>query len=202
MRTLARTFAAGTIVCLFMACALVGVLADRAWATASVTISPGDPHSQQTITVSGAGFPVHAKDPTGIQILECADPGGTTAGLPASNLLCDGTTINPTQINTDAQGSFTARYTVYALSGLHTSNIYCDKTHFCVLWAGVDYNGNFLGVHAFSAAFEVGGTGSTTTGGGSGTTIWVPIVVVVVVAGALLVVLARRRQSTSPSSSS
>jgi hypothetical protein len=177
---------------------LVGLVAGVAWAGTSVSIPAGDPHNQQTITVTGSGFPDHVKDPTGMQILECSDPGGTTANLPSSNLFCDGSTINPSQINTDSHGSFIAKYTVYTLNSTHTSNISCDKTHFCVLWVGVDYNQNFFGPHAFSTPFEVGGTATTATGGSSGSSsaIWIPIVVIVAVAALFVVVRNRRRHPT------
>lgn len=199
MRTPLRTIVAHGAFGAVMVSGLIGVVANTAWAGASVTIPSGDPHSQQTITVTGSGFPDHVKDPTGMQILECSDPGGTTANLPQSNLFCDGSTINPSQINTSATGTFTAKYTIYALNATHTSNINCDKTHFCVLWVGVDYNQAFYGSHAFSTPFEVGGTAP---GGSSGSssTIWIVIVVVVVIAGVVLVARTRRRQST-PSSS-
>jgi hypothetical protein len=199
MRTPVRTTLARGALGAMVVCALIGVVANIAWAGASVTIPSGDPQSQQTITVTGSGFPDHIKDPTGMQILECSDPGGSTANLPQSNLFCDGSTINPSQINTDATGSFTAKYTVYALNSTHTSNITCDKTHFCVLWVGVDYNQAFYGVHAFSTPFEIGGAAK---GGSSGSTsdIWIPIVVIVVIAGVVLVARNRRRQSTTSSS--
>ena len=202
MRTPTSTTIASRAVCAVVACALVGLFASNAWAAASVTIPSGDPHADQTITVTGTGFPDHVKDPTGIQILECSDPGGTTANLPTSNLYCDGSTINPTQINTDATGAFTAKYYVYSLNGTHTSNISCDMTHFCVLWVGIDYNQNFVGVHAFSTPFEVGGaaTLSTTIGSGSSSTIWIVIAAIVVIAAVLLFARSRRRQPTSASS--
>ncbi len=202
MRIPTRRTIASRTVGVVVVCAVVGFFASGAWAAASVTIPSGDPHADQTITVMGTGFPDHVKDPTGIQILECSDPGGTTANLPSSNLSCDGSTINPTQINTDTTGAFTAKYYVYALNGTHSSNISCDKTHFCVLWVGIDYNQNFFGVHAFSTPFEVGGaaTLSTTIGSGSSSTIWIVIVVIVVVSVVLFLARRRRRQATSASS--
>jgi len=185
-------------------CALIGLFASNAWAGASVTIPAGAPHNDQTITVTGTGFPVHVKDPTGVQILECSDPGGSTANLPSSNLFCDGSTINPTQINTDATGAFTAKYYIYSLNSTHTSNISCDKTHYCVLWVGIDYNQDFFGTHAFSTPFEIAGSAtlSTAISSGSSSTIWIVIVVIVVVAGVLLFARSRRRHPTSTSSSS
>lgn len=199
MRTPVRTIVARGVFGAVVVGALIGVVANTAWAGASVTIPSGNPQNQQTITVTGSGFPDHVKDPTGMQILECSDPGGTTANLPQSNLLCDGSTINPSQINTSATGTFTAKYTIYALNSTHTSNITCDKTHFCVLWVGVDYNQAFYGSHAFSTPFEIGGTAQGSSSG-STSDIWIPIVVIVMIAGVVLVARSRRRQSTSSSS--
>jgi len=202
MQTPMRRTVAFATVGAMAALVLVGLSSNMAWAGSSVTIPTGNPHDQQVITVTGAGFPDHAKIPTGMQILECADPDGTQANLPTSNLLCDGSTINPSQINTDAHGSFAAKYTVYALNGAHTSNIYCDKTHYCVLWVGVDYNQDFFGIHAFSRPFQVGA--SATAGvpsSGSGIGIWIPIVVVIVVVGGVLLVTRARRRQPAPSSS-
>jgi len=165
-----------------------------AFAGGQVTMPDGNPASMQTFTVSGSGFPPHRQDPTGLQVLECADPGGTQSNLPRDASRCDGSTVNPNQINTDAGGNFTARYTFIKLNAAHTSNIDCDATHFCVLWVGVDYNGNFLGPHAFTRAFQIGGSGAA----GSSTpvlAIVLPIVGVALGAGFLVV---RRRSRGSP----
>ncbi len=202
MRTPARMTVTYRLVVVMALCVFIGLGSGRAWAGTSVTIPAGDPHNEQTITVTGTGFPSHAKYPTGMQILECSDPGGTAANLPTSNLFCDGSTINPSQINQDAQGSFSAKYTVYSLNSTHTSNISCDKTHYCVLWVGVDYNQDFFGPHAFSTAFEVGGA-ATAGGSGSSSMIWIVVLVVLVVVAlgaALVVVRSRRRQPTRTSS--
>jgi hypothetical protein len=164
----------------------------------SVTIPSAYPRPYQTITVTGSGFPARKQIPTGIQILECADPGGTVANLPTTAAMCDGTTQNPGQINTDINGNFSTPYRVFELSSKATSNINCDPTHFCVLWAGEDYNGDFLGIHAFSTPFEVGRNGSYGGSSSSSVEIWLPIVIVVVLGGGLFVVRTRKRQSGSP----
>jgi len=181
--------------------AIVGFMSRDAWANPTVTIPAAYPHSSQVIIVTGSGFPGPRKIPTGIQIIECSDPGGKTANLPTNSLMCDGTTQNPGQINTDLQGNFSTHYSVYALNSARSSNINCDKTHYCVLWVGVDYNQSFLGMHAFSAPFEVGGTSPNATSG-SGIEIWIPIVVVIAVGAALLLVWSRRRQPAQSSSRS
>lgn len=186
-----------------LTCMTVSCIATVAWAAASVTIPAGSPKNLQVITVTGSGFPVHDKDPTGLAILECADPGGTVAKLPSSALTCDGSTTSPLQINTDSQGNFTAKYRVFALSTVNAeSNINCNKTHFCVLWVGVDFNGDFLGPHAFSNAFEVGAPSSPASGSSSAIFIVLPVVVIVVAGGAFLVARARRRNPSVSSASS
>ena len=139
-------------------------LAGTAMAAAMVTIPAGNPTDGQTITVSGTGFPVHSALPSGLEIIECSDPGGLIANLPSdASTGCDGTTVNGSQINTDASGAFSASYGISALSATGNSNINCDATDFCVLWVGQDFNGAFLsGPHAFSSAFEVQAPSATT----------------------------------------
>ena len=194
-----RAKTVGACVVAIVTAAFLSCFAGAAWAGASVTIQSGNPRNTQTITVTGSGFPVHVKDPTGLQIIECSDPGGTVANLPSSAATCDGSTVNPDQINTDSQGNFTATYQVFGLNDVtEGSNINCDKTHFCVLWVGVDYNGNFLGAHAFSSPFEVGAPSPST---GSSSWIFIVIAIVVVCGAAFLVVRSRRRRSPPPPTS-
>jgi hypothetical protein len=117
----------------------------------------GNPTDGGTYAVSGTGFPTPAQDPTGLVILECADPGGTTANLPVDATTCDGTTSSQNPINTRSDGTFTDQYTFAALSTSGGSNINCDATDYCVLWVGEDYNNAFTtaGQFAFSAPFEI-----------------------------------------------
>jgi LPXTG-motif cell wall-anchored protein len=131
-------------------------------ASPTVTIQgglSGNPTDGQVIAVSGTGFPTPSQDPTGLVILECSDPGGTTANLPTTADSCDGTTSSQNPINTTTSGTFTdvGGYTVAALSTSAGSNINCDATDYCVLWVGVDYEGNFTttGQYAFSRPFEI-----------------------------------------------
>lgn len=136
-------------------------------ATPTVTLPPGPLHDQQTITLSGSGFPSQSQLPTGLQIIECSDPGGVAANLPTDAASgCEGITLNPTQVNTDSNGAFHASYQILALNP-QISSITCDASNFCVLWVGQDYNNAFTdGPHAFSAPFEVlpaGGSVPTTT---------------------------------------
>ena len=148
-------------------CALVLVLAGKAFgADPSVAIPSGPLHGSQVITVTGSGFPVRAQDPTGLQMLECSDPDGSSANLPTdATYSCDGATSSPNQINTDAKGTFSVAYTVFALNSVTGgSDIDCDASHFCVLWVGIDYNNAFTsGPHAFSRPFEVTGTSASSS---------------------------------------
>ncbi|HEY5025783.1 MAG TPA: hypothetical protein VII76_12470 [Acidimicrobiales bacterium] len=125
-------------------------------AATTVNTPAGNPTDAQTITVTGSGFPVRSALPSGLEIIECADPGGTTTNLPTDAATsCDGTTVSGGQINTDASGNFTAQYPIELLNS-GNSSINCDATDFCVLWVGQDFNGAFLsGPHGFSSAFEI-----------------------------------------------
>ena len=131
-------------------------LAGTAQAATTVTIPAGPYTDGQSITVSGTGFPVRTALPTGLQIIECTDTGGLSTNLPTDALTgCDGSTVNGSQINTDASGNFSAKYSLVLLNS-GNSTITCDATHFCVLWVGVDFNNSFLsGPHGFSVPFEV-----------------------------------------------
>jgi len=162
---------------ILIACAVMWFLPGHAYAQGeSVTIPSGPLTDGQTITVTGTGFPPTSQLPTGLQIIECSDPGGLAVNLPTDAASgCDGTTINGSQINTDATGAFSASYSISALSATGNSNINCDATDFCVLWVGQDYNAAFLsGPHAFSVPFEIATTTTTTTTLPTGTTTTLP----------------------------
>jgi len=127
---------------------------------ASVTIvnSSGSLADGGTVSLAGTGFPAHSADPTGLEIIECSDPGGSPSNLPFDPALgCDGNTVSSNQINTDASGNFHTTYSVTKLESPGTSNIDCDATNDCVLWVGVDYNNDFNdpSTQAFSAPFNV-----------------------------------------------
>jgi hypothetical protein len=125
-----------------------------AFAAQSVNLSPAGPYTNgQPVTVSGSGFT--GIPSSGLQIIECSDPGGTTANLPSSaDTGCDGTTVSGNQITPDSNGDFSTSYQVSTLSQSSGSTINCDTSDYCVLWVGEDYNNQFLtGPHAFSPAF-------------------------------------------------
>ena len=127
---------------------------------ASVTIvnSSGSLADGGNVTVTGTGFPTHSADPTGLEIIECSDPGGSPSNLPFDPALgCDGNTVSSNQINTDSSGNFHTTYTISKLESPGTSNIDCDASNDCVLWVGVDYNNDFNdpSTQAFSSPFLV-----------------------------------------------
>jgi hypothetical protein len=142
----------------------------------TVTVNPSQPaggYADQTnVTVSvGANTlftPNHA-----INVLECADPGGTTAGLPIDDSTCDGTTIQPQTVAVAHDGSFTVtNYTLYELPNSilgEPSNAQpvCDLADPCVLYVGQDQN-DFTQPKLFSAPFVIGApTTTTVTSSGS-----------------------------------
>jgi len=143
----------------------VFLLTQRAFANApKVTMPSGPFRNGQNIAVSGSGFPTHAQDPTGLQIIECSDPQGSETNLPSDpSEGCEGITVNPSQINADSSGRFHTDYLIAALStSAGTSSIDCDATHECVLWVGTDYNNAFLtGPHVFTPPFTVSGAATS-----------------------------------------
>jgi Bacterial Ig-like domain (group 1) len=115
-----------------------------------------------------SGQPINVVVPTnsiflptsGINIVECAAPGGVDPTLPAE---CDGNTINVGTILPNSDGSFTfTGYPIYALPdsislGEGASNaVTCGVTAAteCVLYIGNDQT-NFTAPHVFSQPFNV-----------------------------------------------
>jgi hypothetical protein len=103
---------------------------------------------------------------TRINILECANPGGTTANLPTRYIQCDGNTIQGDSIIVKPNGSFAeSAYTVFKLPSrqLGESPAYipvCDATHQCVLFVTANQN-DFSAPKVFSHPFTVtSGSGS------------------------------------------
>src|SRR6202035_416785 len=82
----------------------------------TLTIPGGRFSDGQNIGISGVGFMPAAKDPSGVQIIECSDPQGLTANLPTDPSSCDGATVNPLPVKTDSAVRFSAQYKVSALS--------------------------------------------------------------------------------------
>jgi hypothetical protein len=121
-------------------------------------------HNGQTIRVA-MGPNKTFKPFLRINILECADPGGTKAHLPTSINTCDENTIQANSLIPSADGSFTQKaYTVYSLPNATlgegpTWQPVCNATHECVLYVGEDQD-DFTKPKIFSQPFTV--TGGTT----------------------------------------
>lgn len=142
-------------------------------AAPSLNLSPStDLHDGESVSVSvGAnGFFTPSAH---VNILECADPGGTEANLPKSISTCDGNTIQGNTILIEANGSFSEPdYTVYVLPSSTlgeqpNDQPVCDQSNPCVLYVGQNQN-DFTAPKLFSAPFTIvssSGTGPTTTAG-------------------------------------
>lgn len=136
-------------------------------ATPVVVVTPGGPlHNGQAINVSvgpNSLFTPHSR----VNILECADPGGSVAKLPTDDSTCDGNTIQGDTILVGTDGSFSeAGYTVFQLPSAELGEQaegqpVCNTTNPCVLYVGQDQN-DFSAPKLFSAPFSVG-PGSATT---------------------------------------
>ena len=134
----------------------------------ALSVTPhGNLSDGQTVSVSvgpNSYFTAHAR----VNILECADPGGSVANLPKDITTCDGNTIQGATILVAANGSFSEpTYPVYALpsSTLGEQTNYkpiCDQTNACVLYVGQDQN-DFTAPKVFSAPFLISPSSGTTT---------------------------------------
>lgn len=93
-----------------------------------------------------------------IVILECADPGGTTANLPQSLLQCDENTVQGDTTLVKADGSFSEpAYSIFALPSKilgeqSNSQPVCSATSMCVLFVGENQN-DFTQAKVFSQPF-------------------------------------------------
>ena len=146
------TVAAGT---------MLGETGQAEAASPVLTVTPGGSlHDGQTIDLSvgpNTLFTPHAR----VNVLECADPHGTTANLPTDVSTCDGNTIQGNTVLVGADGSFSvAGYTVFqlpstALGELANYQPVCNASNPCVFYIGQDQN-DFTAPKIFSAAFSVG----------------------------------------------
>jgi hypothetical protein len=95
-----------------------------------------------------------------VNILECADPGGTAAHMPKSIADCDGDTIQGGTILINRNGSFSQTgYQVFSLPNAvlgeqSNGQPICDLTHECVLYIGQNQE-DFTQPKIFSAPFTV-----------------------------------------------
>lgn len=190
---------AGLAAALTFAALLVPLGGSASAAGPAVTLSPAPPaggySSGETITVSGTGFPSVTADPSGLSIIECSDPNGSSTALPTDDSGCDGSTVNPLPITQNASGAFSTSYQVTSLSTTSGGAIDCGATAAteCVLWVGVDYVNDFNANDAFSVPFKI-----TTPVASTPET---PLAIALPVGAALLVgaavTLTRRRRRTA-----
>jgi hypothetical protein len=128
----------------------------------------------QTVTVS-VGPNKTFVPYTRINVLECADPGGTVANLPTSFRSCDGNTVQGGSIIVQPDGSFaTSGYTLYALPNAALGEAasfqpVCSPTEACVLFVGENQN-DFSQPKVFSQPFTFSSVAPALGGGGSGST--------------------------------
>jgi hypothetical protein len=160
----------GPLLCVMAAAFVVGTTpASSASAVPTLIVSPiTGLHNAETVSVSvgpNRFFTPHSH----VNILECADPGGTSAKLPKDISTCDGNTIQGDTVLVADDGSFSEpKYTVYRLPsstlGEQTNNQpVCDQANQCVLYVGQNQN-DFTAPKLFSAPFSIAASaGSTTT---------------------------------------
>ena len=96
-----------------------------------------------------------------INIIECADPGGSSKNLPVSVIACDGNTIQGNSILVQRNGSFSERhYQLFALPNASSlgeppdSVPVCNKNKMCVLYIGQNQE-KFTAPKVFSAPFTI-----------------------------------------------
>jgi hypothetical protein len=153
---------------------LLGSPLAGATTTPSVEISPSAASFTDGVTVKVSVGPNSLFIPySRIEILECADPGGSTANLPTSGKSCDGNTLPGDSIIVQPDGSFSeATYTLYALPNVvlqENDSLVprCDPTHACVLYVGEDQN-DFTRPKVFSHPFTFTTVAATLAGGNAG----------------------------------
>jgi hypothetical protein len=118
-------------------------------------------HDGQTITVSLGPNKIY-KPLLQVNIIECADPGGTSNNLPMKLLYCDENTIQANSVIVKPDGRVNEfGYTVFRLPNAQlgegkTLTPICDATHQCVLYVGQDQN-DFSKPKLFSSPFFVTG---------------------------------------------
>jgi hypothetical protein len=116
-------------------------------------------HDGQAVTVSMGANPTF-KPYSHVNIIECADPGGTKANLPTKFIQCDENTIQGDTVVVEAGGSFEEKaFTIFALPsrtlGESKDGIpICSQTHQCVLLVS-EYQTDLSKPHVFSHAFTV-----------------------------------------------
>jgi LPXTG-motif cell wall-anchored protein len=134
----------------------------------AVSLSPtGSFHNGEAISVTigpNSLFTPNAH----VNILECADPGGTVANLPRDASTCDGNTIQGDTVLIAPNGSFSeSAYTLFALPSstlgeqAHNQPV-CNASNPCVLYVGQNQE-DFTAPKVFSAPFSISPLSATTS---------------------------------------
>jgi hypothetical protein len=116
-------------------------------------------HDGQTVTVSMGPNTVF-KPNSHVNIVQCADPGGTKANLPTQFIQCDENTIQADTVVVEPGGSFKEKtFSIYALPSGTLGEFkdgmpVCNQTHQCVLLVS-EYQTDLSKPHVFSHAFTV-----------------------------------------------
>jgi hypothetical protein len=155
-----------------MAASAVWLPGAGAASSAGVTMSPSGPYrGGQSVRVSvgpNSLFTPHLR----VIMLECADPGGSTANLPTSVKQCDGNTVQGDSVIVQADGSFSeSAYTVFslpnqALAEDPSGQPVCNATSPCVLYVGLNQE-DFTQPKVFSTPFVVTPVSGATPSGSS-----------------------------------
>ncbi len=150
---------------------LATLLSGSAFAAAStptLTVSPStDLHDGESVSVSIGPNSVFTPN-SRVNILECADPGGSVANLPKSDSTCDGNTIQGNTMLVAANGSASdPAYTIYllpspALGEQSNNQPVCNQTNPCVLYVGQNQN-DFTAPKVFSTAFSIAPAAGSST---------------------------------------
>jgi hypothetical protein len=132
-----------------------------AFASTPITLSPspgaGGYRSGQDVEVSVGANSLFAPG-SRIIIIECADPGGSSANLPTSLSDCDEDTVEADTVLVQANGSFTEHaFTLYSLPNSllgegPTWLPVCNQSHQCVLYVGENQD-DFTQPKMFSQPF-------------------------------------------------
>ena len=134
--------------------------------TGSVTISPAvsggasGPYQDGETVKIGVGRNGTFQPGSRVNILECADPGGSAANLPKNDTTCDGLTIQGDTVLVGADGTISySSYTLYRLPSTTlgesaTGQPVCNESNPCVLYVGENQNA-FAQPKLFSAPFTV-----------------------------------------------
>jgi hypothetical protein len=158
--------------------------ADATTAQPTVVVAPAPSgglfHNGQMVTVTigpNSLFTPNSK----VNILECADPGGTTDDLPKSVSACDGNTIQGETVLTQSDGSISqSNYPLYALPNHALGEQanwqpVCNATNKCVLYVGENQE-DFTQPKVFSAPFAISTDAQSGTAAAASTTPTTPSV--------------------------